>query len=210
MTITPEMIEQFQQKFNENPANKVIKGAMAKVGIEAASLDNNVGRRHPFVFSEETKKGEITNQKASGRCWMFAALNTARVDTMGKLNVDTFEFSQNYTLFWDKLEKSNTFLDSILDTLDEDLSSRLVQHLLTDPVQDGGQWDMFSGILEKYGAVPKTVMPETFHSSNTRVLNTIITSKLREFAAQLREGHQAGKSKEELEAQKEEMLAFIY
>src|SRR5699024_5331584 len=73
-----------------------------------------------------------------------------------------------------------------------------------------GQWDMFSGILEKYGAVPKTVMPETFHSSNTRVLNTIITSKLREFAAQLREGHQAGKSKEELEAQKEEMLAFIY
>lgn len=210
MNITKEMLEQFKEDFYKNPANQVVKGAMAKVGIEDSSLDNNVVRRHPFVFSEETKKGEITNQKASGRCWMFAALNTARVDTMNRLNVDTFEFSQNYTLFWDKLEKSNTFLDSILDTLDEELPSRLVQHLLTDPIQDGGQWDMFAGILEKYGAVPKSVMPETYHSSNTRVLNGILTSKLREFAAVLRKGHAEGQSMDELEGKKEQMLSFLY
>ena len=210
MMITPEMLNRFTQQFNEKKENKVIQGAIAKSGLQDASLDNNAARRHPFVFSEETKKGEMTNQKASGRCWMFAALNTARIDTMNQLNVDTFEFSQNYTLFWDKLEKSNLFLESILDTVEEPLDSRLVQHLLQDPIQDGGQWDMFAGILEKYGAVPKTVMPETYHSSKTGVLNNLLTSKLREYASVLRKGHEQGKTKEEMEFKKEEMLSFIY
>jgi len=129
---------------------------------------------------------------------------------MNKLNMESFEFSQNYTLFWDKLEKANYFLDSILETLDEAQDSRIISHLLMDPVQDGGQWDMFSGLLEKYGAVPKSVMPETFHSSNTRKLNSILTSKLREFACQLREGYQAGSTQNELTAKKEDMLYFIY
>lgn len=210
MTINTELLTSFKKRFDENRENQVIKGAIAKVGINTASIDNDVLRRHSFTFSDETKRGEITNQQASGRCWMFAALNTARVDTMNRLNVDTFEFSQNYTLFWDKLEKAHYFLDSILDTLDEAQDSRIIAHLLTDPVQDGGQWDMFSGILEKYGAVPKAVMPETFHSSHTAVMNKILTSKLREFASVLREGHQNGETLEALTAKKEEMLYFIY
>ena len=210
MTINNELLANFKNRFEGNQENQAIKGAIAKVGINDASLDNNVLRRHSFVFSDETKRGKITNQEASGRCWMFAALNTARVGTMEKLNVESFEFSQNYTLFWDKLEKANYFLDSILDTVNEAQDSRLIAHLLTDPVQDGGQWDMFSGILEKYGAVPKAVMPETFHSAHTSVLNTILTSKLREFASVLREGHQAGQTTEELAAKKEDMLYFVY
>lgn len=210
MTINQQLLTSFQEQFAQDSSNEVIKGAIAKMGINDASLDNNVKRRHPFAFSHETKRGEITNQKASGRCWMFAALNTARVGTMEKLNVDTFEFSQNYTLFWDKLEKSNYFLDSILDTLDEPLDSRLVQYLLMAPLQDGGQWDMFAGILEKYGAVPKAVMPETYHSSNTSVLVRALTSKLREYARRLREGHEAGQSRDQLENEKEDMLYFIY
>lgn len=210
MSINKEVLQQFKEQFSSKKENEVIKGAIAKVGINDASLDNDVLRRHPFAFSHETKRGEITNQKASGRCWMFAALNTARVSTMGKLNLETFEFSENYTLFWDKLEKSNYFLESILETLEEPKDSRLLAHLLMAPVQDGGQWDMFAGILEKYGAVPKSVMPETFHSSNTRALNTVITSKLREFASTLRAEYQKGVSLEELKAQKEEMLYSIY
>lgn len=210
MTINTELLTNFKKRFDENRENQVIQGAIAKVGINTASIDNDVLRRHSFTFSDETKRGEITNQQASGRCWMFAALNTARVDTMNRLNVDTFEFSQNYTLFWDKLEKAHYFLDSILDTLDEAQDSRIIAHLLTDPVQDGGQWDMFSGILEKYGAVPKAVMPETFHSANTAVMNKILTSKLREFASVLREGHQNDETLEALTAKKEDMLYFIY
>ena len=210
MGIDNELLTEFKARFDANSTNQVIKGAIAKVGIDDASLDNNVLRRHPFEFSNETKRGAITNQQSSGRCWMFAALNTARVDTMEKLDMDSFEFSQNYTLFWDKLEKANYFLDSILETLDEPQNSRIVSHLLMDPVQDGGQWDMFSGLLEKYGAVPKSVMPETFHSSNTRKLNSVLTSKLREFACQLREDHKAGSSLNELTENKETMLYFIY
>lgn len=210
MTIDESLLRNFQEKFNEDPTNHSTKNAIAKSGIDHSSIDNNLTRRHSFVFSDETEKGDITNQKSSGRCWMFAALNTARVDTMKKLNMKTFEFSQNYTLFWDKLEKSNYFFDSILDTLEEPLHSRLVQHLLQAPIQDGGQWDMFSGLLEKYGAVPKSVMPETYHSSNTRGLNRLLTSKLREFASKLREGHENGQTVEELTKKKEDYLYFIY
>lgn len=208
--IHTETITRFRERFSGNRENQVIKNAVAKVGIQDAAFNNEVLRRHNFAFSEETKKGAITNQKQSGRCWMFAALNTARVDTMAKLNVETFEFSQNYTLFWDKLEKSNYFLDSILETVDEPQDSRLIAHLLMDPVQDGGQWDMFSGILQKYGAVPKDAMPETYHSSRTQVLNKAVTTKLRQFAKDLRKGYQAGKSLEELTAMKDDMLYFIY
>ncbi|UJF16394.1 C1 family peptidase [Jeotgalibaca sp. MA1X17-3] len=208
--INEETLSSFKKRFNDNRENVVIKNAVAKVGINDVSFNNEALRRHNFVFSEETKKGEITNQKNSGRCWMFAALNTARIDTMEKLNKDTFEFSENYTLFWDKLEKSNYFLDSILDTLDEAQDSRLIAHLLMAPVQDGGQWDMFAGILNKYGAVPKEAMPETFHSSKTAILNDILTSKLRQYAKDLRIAHKDGKTIGELQDMKEDMLYFIY
>lgn len=210
MTINESLLTSYQKKFNSNSANHAVKQAIAKVGIADASIDNNMLRRHSFVFSDETNRGDITNQKSSGRCWMFAALNTARVDTMKKLDIKTFEFSQNYTLFWDKLEKSNYFLENIIDTVEEPLNSRLVQHLLFDPIQDGGQWDMFSGLLEKYGAVPKSVMPETYHSSNTRDLNSLLTGKLRDFAAKLRDAYKAGKTKEDLLVQKDEYLYFVY
>ncbi|GEK90528.1 aminopeptidase C [Alkalibacterium kapii] len=208
--ITKESLDQFKDKYNKEETNRVIQNAIAKVGINKSSIDNNLSRRHNFVFSNETEKGEITNQKSSGRCWMFAALNTARKDTMEKLNVKTFEFSQNYTLFWDKLEKSNYFLDNIIETVEESINSRLVQHLLTDPVQDGGQWDMFSGILKKYGAVPKSIMPETYHSSNTNELNQLLTAKLRDFAAKIRKLHETGSTREQLIEQKETYLYFVY
>lgn len=210
MIITDKQLTRFQQDYDANPNNRVVENAIANVGLQEASLDSSLNRRHPFTFSHTTTKGEITNQKSSGRCWMFSALNTARVDTMTKLNLETFEFSQTYTLFWDKLEKSNYFLESILETVDEATDSRIIMHLLTAPVQDGGQWDMFAGILSKYGAVPKCIMPETFHSSNTMGLNRVLTSKLRENAYTLRTAYRDGKSMEELRELKEAMLSHLY
>ena len=210
MTINQELINRFNQRYQENPTNQAVESAIAKVGINDASLNNNTVRSHPFVFSDETKRGDMTNQKSSGRCWMFAALNTARVDTMATLNVKTFEFSQNYALFWDKLEKANYFLDNIIETVDEPLNSRLVQHLLNSPLEDGGQWDMFANLLKKYGAVPKSVMPETYHSSNTGHLVAVLTHYLRAFAKDLRDQAEQGASTEALTEQKEEMLYVIY
>lgn len=208
--INSELIQRFQANYASDPINQAVENAVARVGMQEASFNNQTLRHHPFVFSHETKKGDITNQKSSGRCWMFAALNTARVDSLTKLNVESFEFSQNYPFFWDKLERANYFLNSIIETVNEPLEGRLVQHLLFDPISDGGQWDMFAGLLRKYGAVPKSAMPETFHSSNSRGLNQFITSKLREFAKTLRDAAASGASTKELEDQKEDMLYFVY
>ncbi|EPF47979.1 C1 family peptidase [Treponema vincentii] len=210
MNISPELLKKFESDYHADLSNAVIAGAVAKNGIEDASFNYDVRRRHNFCFSDETKRGEITNQKKSGRCWMFASLNAARVETMKKLNLETFELSQNYTLFWDKLEKSNYFFESILETLDEPLEGRLMAHLLSAPIQDGGQWDMFSGILQKYGVVPKDVMPETFHSSDTRFFVAELTHRLRKYAQLLREGHKAGKSIKELRTDKEKYLSHVY
>ena len=210
MNISPELLKKFESDYRADPSNAIIAGAVAKSGIEDASFNYDVRRRHNFCFSHETKRGEITNQKKSGRCWMFASLNAARVEIMKKLNLETFELSQNYTLFWDKLEKSNYFFESILETLDEPLEGRLMAHLLDAPIQDGGQWDMFSGILQKYGAVPKDVMPETFHSSDTRFFVAELTHRLRKYAQLLRDGHKAGKSVKELRANKEAYLSHVY
>ncbi|MDO4680461.1 MAG: C1 family peptidase [Aerococcus sp.] len=209
--LTQELLKKYKDQFDANPANAAAAHAIAENGINKSSIDREVKRRHTFAFSDETKHGEITNQKRSGRCWMFSALNTARVHAMNEMNVETFEFSQNYPLFWDKLEKSNYFLTSIIETVDEPQDSRLIWHLLQAPIQDGGQWEMFAGLLHKYGAVPKSIMPETFHSSNTiSEMNNILTDKLREFASVLRKMAKDGASTEELEAKRDDQLYFVY
>ncbi|MDO4670376.1 MAG: C1 family peptidase [Aerococcus sp.] len=209
--LTKELLKKYKDQFNANPANLASAHAIAENGINKSSIDLEVKRQHTFSFSEETKHGEITNQKRSGRCWMFSALNTARVHTMSEMNVENFEFSQNYPLFWDKLEKSNYFLTSIIETVEEPQDSRLIWHLLQAPIEDGGQWEMFAGLLHKYGAVPKSIMPETFHSSNTiSEMNNILTDKLREFASVLRKMYQNGATTEELEAKRDEQLYFVY
>lgn len=210
MNITKEMLESFEKDYKKDPVNEAVATAIAKVGINEASFKTEVRRKHNFCFSEETKRGEITNQKKSGRCWMFSSLNAARVKVMEKCNLETFEFSQNYTLFWDKLEKSNYFLESILETLDEPLNGRLLAHLLANPIQDGGQWDMFAGLLKKYGVVPKDMMPETFHSSETAFMVMEMTHRLRKYANILRDGHKNGKSIETLRKEKEGFLSSIY
>ena len=208
--ITGEMLKGFEEKFEKDPVNRVAMNAAVKNGINA-SADNFRARRdtrHDFSVKVET--GEITDQKSSGRCWMFAALNVMRLEVMKKLNLKTCELSQSYSLFWDKLEKTNYFLESIIETADEPLDGRLVHHLLTDPLCDGGQWDMFANIVEKYGVVPKDAMPESASSSATAEMNKYLTCKLREFACSLREAVKGGASEEGLASMKEEMLSTVY
>ncbi len=208
--INQDTIKKFQKQFTDNKANLAVQGAVQKMGINDASINQEVVRKHNHKFSETTKRGDITSQKQSGRCWMFAALNTARVDTMKKYNLKTTEFSQTYTLFWDKFERSNYALNCIIDTIDEDLDSRVVAHILKSPVEDGGQWDMFKALLEKYGIVPKNQMPETYHSSNTRVLDAYMTSMIRYFACEMREEYAKSKDVNKLKEMKENMLYKIY
>lgn len=208
--ITMEQLERYEKAFAENQAGILAMRAVTMNGVQKSATDPEVQRRDRHQYSISLEQGKITNQKSSGRCWMFAALNTMRFDVMKKLNLETFELSQNYTLFYDKLEKSNYFLENILDTLEEPTEGRLIAHLLRDPLGDGGQWDMLCNLIEKYGVVPKDAMPETVSSSATWPMTAYLTRKLREFACVLREGHKAGKSAEELRGEKEAMMATVY
>ncbi len=208
--ITYQQLSKFENEFKQNKANTVAMNTSIKNGIlkSAENREDFVNMGHNYSINIET--GDITNQMKSGRCWMFAALNVMRVEIMKKLNLETFELSQAYPLFWDKLEKSNLFLENIIESLPLALESREVAFLLKDPLGDGGQWDMFSGIVEKYGVVPKQFMPESFSSSNTHHMSKFLTLKLREYACILRTANEEGKSEEELRLMKDDMLSTIY
>ena len=208
--VTMEQLAVYEQAFDADLAKQVAMRAAASCGVVKAATNNEIFRKDRHQFSLSLEQGKITNQKQTGRCWMFAALNTMRFAVMKKLDLDTFELSQNYTLFYDKLEKSNYFLESILDTLEEPTGGRIIAHLLMAPLNDGGQWDMFCNLMEKYGAVPKDAMPETVPSSATREITGFLTRKLREFACVLRTGYQSGSSLEELRGQKDAMMQTIY
>lgn len=151
-----------------------------------------------------------TNQKSSGRCWGFAGMNLMRLNLCKKYNLKSFEFSQNYFMFCDKLEKSNYFLENIIATLDESYESRLMTWLLSEPINDGGQWDMFVNLMEKYGVVPQSAMPESFQSSQSRMMNRFVTRKLRECASELRKQHKKGASITDLRKEKGQMMSVVY
>ncbi|MDH6365485.1 bleomycin hydrolase [Enterococcus sp. PF1-24] len=210
MEIKPTLTEKFLSEFNENTKQQVIQGAVVKNGIAAsgetvAALRNNVP-----VYSVDIATGKVANQMQSGRCWMFAALNTFRHKLINSFNLKDFELSQNYTFFWDKYEKANYFYENVLATAKEDLTSRKVAFLLATPQQDGGQWDMIVSIFQKYGIVPKTAMPESKNSSNSRDLNKYLNKKLRKDAVTLRNLVAAGAAEAEIQTAREGMLQEIY
>ncbi len=209
-SISQNLLDQLEKRFDENPGNRMAMNAAVSCGICASSRNYETEREIPHEFSISLEQGAVTNQKRSGRCWMFAALNCMRFQVIKKQNLEDFELSQSYPLFYDKLEKANYFLESILDTLDEPTDGRLIAHLLAAPLNDGGQWDMLCSIVEKYGLVPKTAMPESVSSSATQEMVSYMTEKLREYACVLRKGHKAGKSMEQLKKEKEEMMETVY
>ena len=156
---------------------------------------------------------EIHESKRSGRCWLFAHLNVARIAMMEKYGLESdFELSQNWLHFWDKIERANYFLECILSTLSDDLDSRLVQHLLSTPMNDGGQWDMSVSLIKKYGLVPKSAFPEAHTSGASVRMNRLLNNKLRQFAYELRKAHaENGASVAQLrENAKPEMMKLIH
>ncbi|NBC81997.1 MAG: aminopeptidase [Bacteroidetes bacterium] len=164
----------------------VVTNAIIKNGLHAIAENRNAHQQNIFAFSNEIKTGKITMQGRSGRCWIFAGLNLLREKMAKDIEMKDFELSQTYHMFYDKLEKANYFLENIILTRKEKRDSRLVMWLLKDPIPDGGQWDMFVNLVEKYGVVPQNIMPETYHSTNTLLLNRLLSGKLREYAMHLR------------------------
>jgi len=163
-----------------------------------------------FKFSTDIKTMKSTNQKASGRCWLFAATNVLREHIAKQLNLENFELSQSYMAFWDKFERCNYFFEAVIETASLPLSDRTVNFLFRGGISDGGQWDMFTSLVRKYGVVPKDAMPETFQTSNTRGSNQYISKFLRKNGLALRKMVADGASQEALEAEKKALLGKCF
>ena len=151
----------------------------------------------------------VTNQRSSGRCWIFAACNVFRIAIQQKYDIQQFELSQQYLFFWDKVEKANYFLESILDTCEEDVSSRVVSALMASPVSDGGQWDMIVNLVAKYGILPQTLYPDTWNAQNSGIMDRLLTTKLREDGLTLRKLKEKGASKSDIMDAKETMMQDV-
>ncbi len=209
--VSAQLLAKLRSDFRSCAKNLVAMNAVCRSEITNVLVKRDLPLDAYHVYSDRLEvEGKATNQKSSGRCWLFAAANVLRLSLMKKYKLDDFEFSQTYLCWFDKLEKSNWFLENVLRTFEEPLDGRLIQFLLKDPVQDGGQWDMAVNLIEKYGLVPKAHFSECAHSGNTRHLNWMITAKLRENAAILRRMHKEGQEAAAMAAAKDAMMGEIY
>ena len=208
--LTPQLLTELRHGFQTNPAYKLAMNAVTQTPVDDVALNREVVTNTDFTFSHWLDDWAVTHQKQSGRCWMFAGLNLLRVGAMKKMKLKEFEFSQNYPLFWDKIERANYFLEKIIETAGRPVDDRSVAFLLAEPLADGGQWNMFVNIVRKYGVVPKAMMPETESSSNTWRMNSILVHKLREGAKSLRELRARGASLEKTRAAKREILKVVH
>ncbi|RNI22786.1 aminopeptidase C [Flexivirga caeni] len=184
--LTEPDVALLRKEFDARPVNRLFQNAITKSPITDVALDHAVVTGIDRSMSHRLDKWPVTSQEKSGRCWMFAGLNLLRAGVMDKLGVKDFELSQNYPFFWDKLERCNYFLESMAQLADRPADDRTVAWLLQDVVGDGGQWNMFAAIVQKYGVVPKTVMPETQSSSNSAAMNKNLRSLLRQAARDVR------------------------
>ena len=205
-----EDLRRFSLAFNKDPKNTLALNAVTENGIAAVALSRKEVDRQNFAFSHLIDSPDATNQERSGRCWLFSGLSTLALEAMKKLNLGTFELSEIYQMFWDKVEKANYFLENIIESKEEPLNGRLVSSLLSDPVPDGGQWNMFANLVRKYGVNPKTFMPETANSDNSEPMNALLRTKLREYAKVLREMNEQGASTTALREKKGELMEEFY
>lgn len=209
-SLEQDFTDKLYAAYEANPKFAAMENAISHNGLLASLEKRSAAVENTPVFSLDLTKDKVSDQKASGRCWMFAALNTFRHKMIANFQLEDFELSQAHTFFWDKYEKSNWFLEQVIATADQELTSRKVKFLLDTPQQDGGQWDMVVALFEKYGVVPKSVYPESISSSNSRELNQILNKLLRQDAQILRELRAEGAESAELQTKKEELLQEVF
>ncbi|TXG09536.1 C1 family peptidase [Lactobacillus delbrueckii] len=207
--LTLQELAEFSANFNADPKNQVIARAAARSGVLEASYNERVAGRLTRVFSTELPTDNVTNQKQSGRCWLFSTLNVLRHDFGAKHKAKNFTLSQSYNFFWDKLERANLFYEKVIATADKPLDDREVRSYFDFAGHDGGQWHMAISLVKKYGVVPSYVMPESFNTSATNGLASALADKERKDALALRRLAQAG-DQEGLEKARKTFLNEIY
>lgn len=208
--IDAAMLGRLKASFRPTGAQRALRNAMNAADIDKLALNTENLNNLDTSFSNRVESKGITNQKQSGRCWLFTGLNVLRSQIMAKQDLKELELSQNYNFFFDQLEKSNLFLQGIIDTADKPMDDKTVDWLFSHPLSDGGQFTGLSDNLTKYGIVPSSVMVETYSSNNTTKLNRLISLKLREYGLKLRDMKKKGANANKLASAKEEMLQTVY
>ena len=203
-------IDKMRHSFEMDAHTRAMYNSITNNDISGLALNRDILRSHNEIFSHKIEAKGVTNQNRSGRCWLFAGLNVLRPAVIKKHNLKSFEFSQNYLAFWDKLEKANCFLEHIIEFRDRDILDREMEFILRMPIPDGGYWENVVNLVEKYGVVPKEIMPETNSSGNTSLMNALISRKLRADAAKLREMNEGKKPLRKLRGEKAKMLEGVY
>ncbi len=209
-SIDLQTVKKLKDSYKPGAKDVALRNAITNNDINSLARNLEANDREDHFFKYEVKSGHITDQKQSGRCWMFTSLNVFRPVAMKKYNLSDFEFSQSYLYFWDILEKSNMFLERVIATASEDIYSREVHSLFDSPIGDGGAWNTFTNLVKKYGVVPKEIMPETKQSSNTSRINFLIKLRLREGGLALREVVAKNNSKQNVQTAKLEILKDVY
>jgi bleomycin hydrolase len=185
-TLAAADLERLRKDFSANPGYRLAQNAVTRVTVDDIAINREIVSSIDHSLSTTLDDWKVTNQERSGRCWLFAGLNLLRVGVMRATGLKDFEFSQNYLMFWDKLERANYFLEAVIETADRDLDDRTVAFLLQSVAGDGGQWNMFAALVAKHGLVPKSAMPETQSSSNTARMNSVLRYQLHQGARTVR------------------------
>ena len=208
--ITPQMLQEIQKQNTPSVSDRALRNALAANSIDELAKNQDNAVALDTYFSVETKKQSITDQKSSGRCWMFSGLNVLRANFAKRTDSLTVSFSHDYLFFWDQLEKANLMLQGAIDTGKKPIDDQRVQFFFHHPLNDGGTFCGVADLAEKYGLVPYEVRPETYSANNTSRMSSIIKSKLREQGLELRRMVAAGKKAKDIEKRKTQMLGEIY
>ena len=209
-TITRKQVVELRKEFDAEPSNKVAQNAVTNVQLPDLTLNRDLVQDIDDSFSIKLDDWKVTAQMRTGRCWLFATLNLFRVGAMKKMKLKNFEFSQAHIHFWDKFERSNHLLEAIIETSDRPVDDRTIHFLLSDPIGDGGQWNMAMNLVRKHGLVPKTAYPESNSSSATRWMNAELKDILRSSASEIRAIIDGGGTVEEARAHKKKRIADIW
>ncbi len=208
--VTPEQLSTWTEAWQADPSRQVAALALSSTDLKSVAFSQQAANRMHQRFSLEIPTMAVTNQRHSGRCWLFAAANVLRESIAHRLNLEQFELSQSWLAFWDKFERANYFLERIIETADLPADDRTVSFVLETGVHDGGQWTMFVNIVEKYGIVPKDAFDETWQSGNTRDMNYLVNRALKAAAPKLRAMVRDGAGEEAVQARKNKLLGKIY
>lgn len=209
--LTPDVLKKIQDSYKSSPENKALQNAIVNNDINKIAVNHDNAGTFDTYFSHRVPSQAVTDQKSSGRCWMFTGMNVLRAKAIAKYDLPAdFQFSQIYTFFWDQLEKSNLFLQAIIDTKDKPMDDKTVEWLFKNPIGDGGQFTGVANLVDKYGIVPAEAMRETNSSNKTSTMASILSLKLREYGLELREMASKKATAAQLQNRKVEMLQVVY